>query len=209
MRKFSGFPAGRVRVTPLPDLFFGELLPQIDDLPELKLSLHVFWLLTRRRSPLCISLSDLRGDAVLRRSLHGAALDEALARAVGRGTLIELQTRAADGAVERWYFANTHAGRREAALARSGKLRLAGLQAAPSPEDARERPNIFALYEQHVGMLTPLIAEELMEASQTYAQPWLEEAFAIAVQNDKRNWRYVLAILQRWAREGKDDGVKR
>ena len=205
--KFPGFPAGRLRVTPLPDLFFGELLPQIDDLAELKLTLHTLWLLARHKSPLCLSRTELGGDRVLRRSLKGASLDEALARAVQRGTLIELRTQGEQGAVERWFFANTPAGRREAALARDGKLKLAASPATPPPEQSGERPNVFALYEQHIGMLTPLVAEELLEASQVYPAAWIEEAFAIAAQNRKRNWRYVLAILQRWVREGKADKV--
>jgi len=52
-------------------------------------------------------------------------------------------------------------------------------------------------------MLTPMMAEQLNEAAQSYAPQWVEEAFGIAAQRDKRNWRYVEAILQRWAREGK------
>jgi|SRR5438105_925857 len=207
---FIGFPSGRVRVTPLPDLFFSELLPQIDDLAELKVSLHVYWRLAHRKSPLCLSLSELRADALLRRSLNGHGLADALARAARRGTLIEVRMQQPAGAVEPWYFANTPAGRREAAQARAGKLGLGGSAASAPPAETRERPNIFALYEQHVGMLTPLVAEQLKEASQTYAPQWVEEAFAIAAQRDKRSWRYVEAILQRWAQEGRhDDHVTR
>jgi len=201
--KFVGFPSGKVRVTPLPDLFFSELLPQIDDLAELKLSLHVYWRLAHRKSPLCLSLSELRGDALLRRSLNGQGLEDALARATRRGTLIEVLMRDPSGAVEHWYFANSPGGRREAARARAGQLPLGGSAASARPAEARERPNIFALYEQHIGMLTPLVAEQLKEASQTYAPQWLEEAFGIAALRDKRSWRYVEAILQRWAREGR------
>ncbi len=43
MKGFSGFPAGKTRTTPVPNLFFSELLPQIDDLDELKLTLYCFW----------------------------------------------------------------------------------------------------------------------------------------------------------------------
>src|SRR5919204_3464556 len=112
MHKFAGFPSGKLRVTPLPDLFFSELLAQIDELAELKLTLHVLWCLAHRKSPLCLSLSALRADPVLRRSLQGAPLEETLKRATQRGTLLELRTRKPSGAVEHWYFANTEAGRR-------------------------------------------------------------------------------------------------
>ncbi len=207
--KFVGFPSGRLRVTPLPDLFFSELLAQIDDLAELKLTLHVLWRLAHHKSPLCVNLSELRADAVLRQSLSGASLEDALTRAVGRGTLIELHTRSKAAIVEHWYFANTAAGRREAAQVRERKLRLSTADVIVPPPTPAERPNIFALYEQYVGMLTPLIAEQLHDAAQTYSPQWIEEAFTIAARQDKRNWRYVEAILQRWAREGKGDAQTR
>jgi DnaD/phage-associated family protein len=69
-----------------------------------------------------------------------------------------------------------------------------------------ERPNIFILYEQNIGLLQPIIAEELEEAERTYPQEWIEEAFRIAVERNVRNWKYVRRILERWATEGKDEG---
>jgi DnaD/phage-associated family protein len=68
-----------------------------------------------------------------------------------------------------------------------------------------ERPNIFVLYEQNVGLLQPIIAEELQEAERAYPQEWIEEAFRIAVENNVRNWKYIRRILERWAAEGKDN----
>ncbi|MBC8511668.1 MAG: hypothetical protein H8D32_01635, partial [Dehalococcoidia bacterium] len=47
-KPFSGFPA-RAEVTPIPNLFFATVMPQVDDIAELKTILHVFWLLSRRR----------------------------------------------------------------------------------------------------------------------------------------------------------------
>ena len=46
---FPGFPA-RSNLTPLPDLFFSKLLPETDSLPELKVLLHMFWRLYRKKS---------------------------------------------------------------------------------------------------------------------------------------------------------------
>ena len=51
------------------------------------------------------------------------------------------------------------------------------------------RPNIFSLYEQNIGLLTRLLAEELMEAEATYPEVWIEEAVRIAVESNKRSWR--------------------
>ena len=66
--------------------------------------------------------------------------------------------------------------------------------------------NIFTLYEQNVGIITPLIAEELKEAERVYPPGWIEEAFREAVDLNKRSWRYIARILERWASEGKDSG---
>ena len=54
-----------------------------------------------------------------------------------------------------------------------------------------DRPNIFVLYEQNIGALTPIIADELRDAEQTYPPQWIEEAIKIAVENNVRRWRYV------------------
>ena len=35
MKGFAGFPPGRLRTTPVPNLFFADLLPAIDHLGEL------------------------------------------------------------------------------------------------------------------------------------------------------------------------------
>ena len=59
-----------------------------------------------------------------------------------------------------------------------------------------ERPNIFRLYEENIGPLTPLIAEMLRDAEKTYPADWIEEAFKIAVENNVRRWRYIEAILR-------------
>ena len=66
-----------------------------------------------------------------------------------------------------------------------------------------ERPNIFRLYEENIGMLTPMIAEELLDAEQVYPKQWIQDAMREAVLNGAHSWRYVEAILKRWQREGR------
>lgn len=196
---FSGFPDGRLSVTPLPDLFFNELLPQVDDLGELKLTLHILWRLAHHKAPLCLSRSELHADPVLRHAFTPEAIDDALRRAVKRRTLIEARVPDAAGMMEACYFANSSEGRRDAARVRRGQPRQ-----RPVPPAATEpRSNVFMLYERHIGMLTQLIAEQLQDAEQVYPAEWFPEAFELAAQADKRSWRYVRAILQRWASEGK------
>jgi DnaD/phage-associated family protein len=72
---------------------------------------------------------------------------------------------------------------------------------------ALPQQDIFTLYEETIGLLTPHIAEQLQEAEKEYPSPWIREAFQRASEQNVRKWRYVEAILQRWKTEGKDDGT--
>jgi DNA replication protein len=76
----------------------------------------------------------------------------------------------------------------------------------PFGDQQQEIVNIFALYEQNIGIITPMIAEELKDAERLYPPEWIEEAFKEAVALNKRSWRYIARILERWASEGKDSG---
>jgi DnaD/phage-associated family protein len=212
MKGFSGFPAGKLRFTSIPDLFFSELLPAIDDLAELKVTLHIFWLLSRKKgSPRYVSFKELSGDGVLLDSLKSLgqeseeSLQEGLERAVARGTLLHVAVEH-NGKRDDIYFMNTDQGRRTVEKMRRGQLELGVTVLPAEPLSEVERPNIFVLYEQNIGLLQPLIAEQLKDAEQTYPAEWIEEAFQIAVEQNKRKWAYVRAILERWATEGKDDG---
>jgi len=211
MKSFSGFPAGKVRFTSVPNLFFSELLPAIDDLAELKVTLHILWLLSQKKGyPRYVSFKELSGDGMLLAGLKSldqgseGSLREGLERAVARGTLLHVAVEQ-DGKQDELYFMNTDQGRQTVEKLRRGQLDL-GLTVLPAePPLEVERPNIFVLYEQNIGLLQPLIAEQLKDAEQTYPGEWIEEAFQIAVEQNKRSWAYVRAILERWATEGKDD----
>ena len=208
---FEGFPP-RVRYTPVPSPLFGPLLEQIDDLAELKCTLRVIWLLHRKRGyPRFVTLHDLLADRTLATALagdgasHGAKVERALARAVARRTLVTGSIgKTADG--ERVYMLNTESDRRALAGLDGVEVPSDPMQ-GPQPWDASvERPNIFALYEDNIGMLSPIIADELRQAEELYAESWIEDAFREAVGNNRRSWRYIARILERWEREGRSDG---
>ncbi len=213
MTGFAGFPAGRKRFTPVPDLFFGELLPQVDDIAELKVTLHVFWIVHRKKGPLrCVSGEELVRDGVLLRGVKmpgdspEGMVNHGLEKAVARGTLLRVSTRTESGDEQDWYFINSEEGREAADRVRRGELKLGPYTVLEEPRVEAERPNIFVLYEQNIGMLQPMIAEELQAAEQSYPAGWIEEAFKIAAEQNVRKWRYIRTILERWAAEGRDDG---
>jgi DNA replication protein len=206
MKPFPGFPQ-RMRFTPLPNIFFSQLLPEINDISELKATLHLFWVLYQKRGyPRFVTYGELLGDRALMAGLgDGEALRRGLDQAVKRGTIIHLALDS-DGKPEDLYFLNTESDRKAVERIESGELSLGALpRREPRPEVA-ERPNIFTLYEENIGMLTPMIAEELKEAEGIYPASWIEDAFREAVSRNKRSWRYISRILERWAVEGREHG---
>ncbi len=72
-----------------------------------------------------------------------------------------------------------------------------------------ERPTIFTVYEQNVGLVTPIIADRLVEAIERYPESWVEDAIEEAVAYNRRNWRYIQRILENWASEGRTDEANR
>jgi len=224
MPAFSGFPAGKNPSVPLPEQFFTTLLPEIEDYAELKVTLHLFWLLAQKRgTPRCASERELAADPILRRSLRRRGdprppeerVRAGLELAVARGTLLCVRLRLDDELVS-WYFFNTEPSRRAVAQLQEGELPAERLlkQEGPTGEDGAafaaeaiavvlDRPNIFTLYEQNIDLLTPLMAEELKDAADHYPEDWIVDAFREAVHQNKRNWRYIRAILRRWETEGK------
>lgn len=64
------------------------------------------------------------------------------------------------------------------------------------------RPEIFSVYEQEIGPLTPHLADELEEAEQVHGAGWVCEALRISSANGKRNWAYAKGILGRWKADG-------
>lgn len=215
MKGFPGFPEGKQRLTTVPNLFFSELLPAIDHLAELKVTLYAFWALNQQDGPVrFMRLTDFLNDTIFLKglgpttNLASAALMEGIERAVARGTFLHVNIDSADGHLD-IYFLNTERGRSAVEGITRGEWR-------PWDDDFEpislmmERPNVFVLYEQNIGALTPLIADELRDAEKTYPNEWIAEAIKFAVENNVRRWRYVVTILERWRQEGrKDDGTSR
>jgi len=213
MKQFNGFPA-RMEFAAIPRLFFSALLPEINDMAELKTSLHVMAALYRKRGyPRVVTLGELLDNASLMNSLKSFAkppdevLRGALKLATERGTFLHIAMER-DAAGEDVYLLNDESGRQVAARIQSGEVKIPGFKpVAPRYVEAGEPPNIFTLYEQNIGLLTPIIADELREAEKLYPENWIVDAIKEATLLNKRNIRYIMKILQRWSSEGKSDGA--
>ncbi len=210
MQGFSGFPPSQSGHTSVPNAFFSELLPLIDDVAELKLTMYCFWALQQREGDYrYVRRRDMLEDDLLLRALstdHAAALsllDQALERATARGTLLHVILGGAAGD-DHLYFMNTARGRKAVAALEAGDWQ-------PGTDDVPValivvRPPIFTLYEQNIGPLTPMMADYLRDAERTYQPEWIAQAMQIAVERNIRNWNYVEGILKRWQTKGKEDG---
>ncbi len=211
---FTGFPRG-TQYTPVPSPLFGPLLERIDDLKELRCTLRIIWLMHHKKGhPRLLTEAELRSDPTLARLMgdtqeeRSRALDGALRAAVLRGTLIAGSLRK-NGATVNVYTLNTEA-HRKAFEARGIRPPSAPAPAEGDLDDtwagSAQRPNAYALYEQNIGMLTPLVSEQIRQAEETYPSEWIEDAIKEAVRANVRNWRYIARILERWEFQGRTDG---
>lgn len=205
MPEFKGFPAVMDDSIPVPEVFFSELLPRIDDLGEMRVTLYAFWNLSGQiKEPRYLRHSDILSDTLLMTAFGDTTRDkeekltESLRRACDRGTLLEARM---DGEI--YYFLNCEAGRAALKELLTGTWDPSEAQTLPLRLQ-KERPNIYALYEQNIGPLTPILSETLQDAEATYSAEWIEDAIRIAVTRNVRNWQYVEAILKSWKEKGRD-----
>jgi len=71
-----------------------------------------------------------------------------------------------------------------------------------SSSDSLTESNIFKLYANEVGLLTPMIADELKDAEKEYPEDYVIDAIHEAVRRNKRSWGYILSILKTWKAQG-------
>lgn len=215
MKGFSGFPIGKMKSTAVPNQFFSDLLPEIDHIGELKVTLYAFWALTQQdRSVRYLRITDFLHDPLFMQGMGERSTDSAenlidsVERAVARGTFLHVSVETADGVID-LYFMNTGKGRAAVEGIEAGSWRPALGREEKQLSLLIERPNIFTLYEQNIGTLTPMIVEELKDAEKMYPSSWVEEAIQIGVRNNRRSWRYIGTILENWRQQGKDSGFSR
>lgn len=213
MIEFNGFPARVKQFTPVPNLVFSSLLPQITDITELKALFYLFQLIYPKKGSLrFVTYNELLNHTRIINDLKEPSQEkwyQALEGLINKDVLLHV-TMKSDEKQEDIYFLNNEANRLAVDKIKSGEIVLPGLKPEISIPANKEKPaDIFTLYEQNIGMLTPLIADELREAGKRYPETWISSAIKEAVALNKRNWRYIARILEHWSIEGKDDGTYR
>lgn len=204
---FAGFPEDNTAFVRLPMVFFTQLLPQMDDLGQLRLLLYMFWHSEQQPGTVrYFRFIDFTSDPALMEMMDDkVGLRPALAGLVDLQAVLEAEL---DWMDEVYYFINTPQGRAAVHAIQSGAWQDFS-QDRQAINLVDESPNIFELYEKNIGVITPMMAEILKEDEATYPASWIQEAIQIAVTRNVRTWKYVQAILKRWQTEGFGDEQNR
>ena len=199
---FDGFPPD-VRYFPIPAPIFGPLLEEIDTLAELKTVIRVLWMIQQKKGPIkFVTQNEILADRTLINALGKTELViSSIQAAVSRGIFIKTQHENGSPV----YATNSDFNRRSA-----GNFGISpddSYTLEPEPWEAAEiLPSIYSLYEQNIGILTPIIGEQIGEAEEKYPAVWITDAIKESASQNKRSWAYISGILERWHREGRDDG---
>jgi DNA replication protein len=212
-QKFEGYPKNAGAI-PVPALFFESVLPSIEDIDELKIVLGIFKLIKYKRGYLkFVTLNELiqnktilSGIKVSDKEQPIGIINRAVSLAVEHGSLVNARL-IIKGQVEEVYIINQEPDRTALDNILKGKITVDNLDiVSVINDDLPVVDNIYKLYEQNIGVITPLIAEELKNAEEQYSMDWIREAFSEAIKQNIRNWKYISRILERWTEEGKIDG---
>lgn len=204
----------------IPTWFLEDVAPRIREISELQVMLAFFRIhVPGHEFSNPVAEAELRRDEILKASLRldGAVQppDDAISRgielAVARDTLLQFQVERSDAATSTWLLLTTPENRIKLERYRSGELDPPAdpEQGETSGAVERARPGVFRLYEQNVGLVTPIIADRLVEALELYPRSWIEDAIEAAVSYNRRNWRYIQRILETWATEGRSHETNR
>ncbi len=197
---------------PIPREFLSETIAQINDSTELHVTLAVFRLAADSGStPPAVSEDTVLRDAILSRTFHedrkssklGQRIRRGLQYATARESIVQVVLMI-DGHEERWYVPASVDNRTSLSevLIDPGAWPVAGIDALV----ATTAPSVFSLYEKNIGMLTPLLTDQIETAMELYPLDWIEDAVREAVTYNKRNWRYVQRVLENWSVNGRGEG---
>ena len=196
----KGFPlSDDYGATRVPNAILGRVLAEVEDLRTLKLILRAIWLLERQRGfPRYISTEDLRRDRVVSRLIHDESeLAECLNSAKSQGVLIEVSVNGNE-----CLMLNTESAERASFDVISPAGTPENESGWDSPTTSTSPPDAFRAYEENIGVLSPMIRENILSALEDFTDEDITYAVRIAVENESRSWSFVAGVLRRWLRDG-------
>ena len=196
---FKGFKKN-VQSIPVPAPVFDSILEAITNISELKLMLRIIWLLQiYNRKPPLITEAEIISDKVLSKTIGPPNTIQELLITLESYGIISSSVKKNDQV--KIIFLNSEKIKNHI---EKSDIILQGIQPDPWNETT-DIPNIYSVYEQNIGIITPHIAELIKESENLYPIDWIEDAIKQASVQNKRNWAYVSSILNRWKTEGKNN----
>ncbi len=188
----------------LPVTIFSEIIEKIENITDFKILLRLIYLTQTKKGKFQFcTIDELLADRILMRTLQKTypqsdkkeIIEKSFNQLIKLELIIKISQKSDD---EKAYFLNTKFNRSVV-----NKFSNHSMEKLDPWEGDEFVSNIFALYEQNISTLTPIIAEKLREAEENYPPDWIHEAFTEAVKNNKRNWAYISSILTKWNIQGK------
>ena len=200
-----------IRYTPTPNLVFGKLLNQIDDINDLKFILRIIWMINQiKRVPKYVTIEEIMADKIVHAIINTKSNTPTHATCLSMiknpqfSNLLICHEICTSKSTNTAVAFNT--SRNKTMLNKTKNLDKSDSVFQPDGDVSKESHNIFKLYEDNIGTLNPIIADELKIAETTYPDTWITSAFKESVLRNKRSWNYIKTILENWHREGKNHG---
>lgn len=183
-------------VTSVPNAVLDALVDPEAFVDQIAFAWRTLWWLERSTTfPKSVSVSDLRTDRTLIRTI-GPAFDSVIGAVCERGIFLRTGNDGDDR-----LMLNTVAATRG-----GGNVNDRCDDDATNGWDSVARPtgpaDAFRAYEQNIGQLTPMIRESIVQSLQDFTDAQITQAIRIAVENDARSWAFIKAVLKRWNSEG-------
>ena len=204
----EGFPEP-MTYTPVPDSILGKFLEEFPDDHLLRCFLRILWHLHKSKDKIkAVDIATLDADAVMRSILSNRSNPDLSKLSIALKELYEFQllllVKADDDNENLLVMLNTQSNAK--LVERRGWIPTKFIQTTRTIPVPSQQSNVFGLYEQNIGLITPLIADELRDMENEYPIAWVEEAVQLAVIYNRKSIRYISRILERWRNEGRDGG---
>jgi DnaD/phage-associated family protein len=201
MKPDNSLPEGQI-TTPIPESFYSKILPEISNLVCLKILLYAFRINQFSENTFPVIDPEYLLNTFFKRDQQ--SFKEGMGEAITKGFLLQVSMDI-DGQEKAICFINDARGRAAIDAIKQGDFRLDQLKLDIVP--IQITPNIFKVYEQNIGVITPIVADSLKDLEETYSAEWIQDAIETAVKNNARSLRYIEVVLKKWQEEGNHVGT--
>jgi len=181
-------------------------IENFNDITELKIFLRILYLIHQKQNMNIISFDEISKDNVISKLLENSNL-------LNETQKPKILTQVCDGliikgVINQKIYTNSITGEKKKIFFIDSFTEddIQTNQTRNTDLNTEKPNNIFQLYEDNIGMLNPMIVDELIEAENKFPFNWIIDAVKESVTRNKRNWKYIHTILDTWNREGKTNG---